>query len=251
VASLGTRVGSRNVMAFLDAVRAAVMEGPAGEAELVRALADLPRSARVLVIAALGDAQGGLGSAALRAVLAEPGASRDMRCAALLALVKRCGEDASQDLAQALTSRDGPVKDYAMLGLAGAGDDRAWESAFARLRQQLRRRAGAPSPYPQGAMPGQSPVATTICYLAQHLAVGDRRERLLREVRGQWGRLADTERAWLTEMWPDCAPEGPDEAAVLRPDADRLRRWITSGALFGPFLREGRARSPSTDADAR
>jgi hypothetical protein len=38
-----------------------------------------------------------------------------------------------------------PVKSYAMIGLAGAGDDRGWEPASARLRGVTMRFGGAKS----------------------------------------------------------------------------------------------------------
>jgi hypothetical protein len=79
------------------------MEGPTGEARLVQMLDSLAGAKKVMAVAALGDAQGDQGSAALRGLLAVPQRSVDLRCAALLALAKRDGADASDVLAAHLT----------------------------------------------------------------------------------------------------------------------------------------------------
>jgi hypothetical protein len=234
VAPLGERLRHRELKIFYEALRDAVVEGPPGEAELVGVLGDLPASRHVAAVAVLGDAQGSEGPAALRKILKAPGASRDVRCAAVLALAKRCGQDASADLAQALSSRDGVVKDYAMLGLAGAGDDRAWDQAFARLRKILRRPGPAPG-FSLEHLSLQSPIAVAVCYLGRHVdgTAGERSVRLVRELRERWDHLGRAEQEWLAGMWPACAPGGPQVAEVRPPDGAGLESWIRD-PLFRP-----------------
>ncbi|MCX4580750.1 hypothetical protein OHB41_48095 [Streptomyces sp. NBC_01571] len=234
MASLGERLRHRKAEVFEDGLREAVMEGPVGEAELVSALADVPRSRHVSVVAVLGDAQGVEGPQVLRRILAADGMSRDTRCAAVLALAKRCGPQASADLVQALSSTDATVKNYAMVGLAGAGDDQGWEQAFVRLKQILRRPGPPPGLNPR-YLSVQSPVAAAVCYLAGHLdgAGGERSVRLVGELRDHWDRLGAAEQEWLTDMWPGCVLEGPPAGEVLPPDSGRLQAWIRV-PLFGP-----------------
>jgi hypothetical protein len=172
---------------------------------------------------------------------------RDTLCAALLALAKRCGPDATADLAAALASRDSAVANYAMLGLAGTGDDRAWEAAFTRLQHLLRRPGPPPSFRPQ-FLSAQSPVAVAICYLARHRDNRDNREspdspsgpggnrttRLVSELRDHWDGVGSGEREWLAQTWPTCAPGGPDQDEILPPDARQLQLWVRD-PLFKPI----------------
>src|SRR6266536_3558807 len=115
------------------------MAGPDGEVALVGALSDVSQSHRTAIVAALGDAQGQAGPDALREVLADADASTDTRCAALLALAKRDGVEASTELAGHLNHRSKAVRSYAMRGLAVVGDDRAWADAMRLLRRLLER----------------------------------------------------------------------------------------------------------------
>jgi hypothetical protein len=232
--SLGERLRHRNWQVFDEAVRDAVAEGEPGEAELVMALADSPETRQVAIVAALGDTRGDTAPAALRKVLSST--KRDVLCAALLALAKRSGPAASADLASALAGRDSAVKNYAMLGLAGAGDDRAWEAAFNRLKQLLRR-PGSPPSLKSQFLSVQSPVAAAICYLGRHLdgQGGSRTIRLVQELRGHWAQVGSGEQGWLAEVWPTCAPGGPDGADVPEPDGQRLQQWIRD-PLFRPLF---------------
>ncbi|MCG8916057.1 hypothetical protein L6E12_09670 [Actinokineospora sp. PR83] len=224
--SPGARLRGRNWDAFADAVREAVASGPAGEAELVAVVGELPAARRVLVVAALGDATGEAGPAALRSVV-DTGREQDLLCAAVLALAKRCGAEASADLLAALSSKHSAVKDYAVAGLAGAGDGRAWEEVFTRLRHLLGRSARR-----HGDV-HSSPVAAAICYLGGHLD-GDRCARLVRRLRQRWDRLDADERDWLTGVWPGVGPDGPAVDGVVPPDPAALRAWIRH-PLFEPI----------------
>jgi HEAT repeat protein len=142
-ASWYTRRGDAD---FAVAVKDLVMAGPAGEVELVNALSDVSIPRRLTIVAALGDAQGEAGFAALRRVLAESHTNTDTRCAALLALAKRDGVGASPELAGHLNHRSRSVRSYAMRGLAVVGDDRAWAVAMKVLRRLLDRSVPAHPP---------------------------------------------------------------------------------------------------------
>lgn len=217
---------------FEAAVHDAVLDGPGGEAQLVSVLDDLSEDRQVVVVAALGDAQGELGPAVLRRVLAGPGGSTDKRCVAALALAKRGGAAATPDLADALRGEDRAVADYAIMGLAGAGDDRAWEPAFAFLNQRLRARTRAPR-LTLEFLAWQSDPVHAVCYLGRHTQSGERRVRLVHKLRENWDRLSSGEQTWLSDIWPGCGPEGPAESDVPAPDADQLELWIRN-ALFVP-----------------
>ena len=234
VTSLGERLRHRSHTSFDQAVRDAVLEGPGGEAELAVALGDVPESRRVEIAAALGDARGDAGPAALRRILEAP-AQRDLTCAALLALAKRCATEATADLASALASRDGVVKDYAMLGLAGAGDDTAWDEAFGRLKQLLRR-PGPPATLNLRFLSVQSPVAAAICYLGRHLdgPGGHRTVRLVGELQDRWDYVGSGEKQWLAQVWPECTA-GRNASAIPAPDGRRLQQWIRD-PLFKPIF---------------
>jgi hypothetical protein len=133
MSALAEQLRDRDMRTFDQGVRPAVAAGLEGDRELARVLPELPRTRAIIAAAALGDASGGAGVDALARAWREPSASRDLRCAALLALAKREYEGASAELADGLAYPDGVVKGYAMIGLAGFGDDRAWDAALDRL----------------------------------------------------------------------------------------------------------------------
>jgi len=176
---------------------------------------------KATIAGVLGDFKGDAGSAALRRATEVTGpGTRDLRCVALLALAKRDGEAASPQLRAALARKDAVVKDYAVIGLAGAGDDSAWDEVFDRLPALLKRA--------QRALPSE--VAMALAYLAQHLDQ-PRQERLVRFVRRHW--LAIREVGWFKRYWPDAGPDGPPIDAVNVPDTAGLRAWARS-PLFEP-----------------
>jgi hypothetical protein len=217
-------------------VKDAVMEGPSGEARLVAMSGSLRGFDKVMVVAALGDAQGEEGVAALRALLATPQRSVDLRCAALLALAKRQGVDASDVLAAHLTGVPAAVADYAVVGLAAVGDDRAWPQVHARLRRQLDR--PTPISQPDRILPGVKAfeAMVTVSYLVRHLAcpVVDRTPLLVATLRSHFDRLYRVEQNWLTEHWPGIAHGGPDVAQVDVADPQPFRALVHSTHLFDP-----------------
>lgn len=223
--SLAADLRGRSADRFELAVDRAVGLGPPGEALLVDALASTAGWRRVVLAANLGDATGPRGPAALRELLGVTGAgTRDLRCAALLALAKRLGAEATQDLADALAISDPEVHDYAGLALAKVGDDRAWESVLAGLSTLLQRR-GRRSAWPPRA-------SWEIGYLARHLD-SERLTRLVSTLRASWAGLTEAERDWLDVQWPQVAPGGPSAGEVPAPDVGRLP--AVDDALFEPL----------------
>lgn len=126
-----------------DAASRAALAAPEADELLAQALRDVQtRDRRVMLAAALGETSGPLGDAALDEVLRGDERSQDLRCAALLAVAKRGGDGVTDTMVDALQQRDHAVKDYAVLGLAGAGDpehDAAWDAVLRRLAQVARR----------------------------------------------------------------------------------------------------------------
>jgi HEAT repeat protein len=127
----------------LQAVKEIALRGP----EATRLLAEEMHrrsewSERLYLAAALGYGSGEAGVEELRSAAKETGPhTMDLRCAALLALAKRFGSDATDDLAGALSDKTGTVREYAMMCLAAVGSESAYESATSQLRSWLRKPA--------------------------------------------------------------------------------------------------------------
>ena len=128
----------------------------------------------------------------------------------------------------ALGARDGAVKDYAIIGLAGAGDDRGWDEVFALLPALLRRRRRSA---------GQAAVAMALAYLAQHLHDPDRRRRLVAFAREHWAILGEDQ--WFDDLWPEAHPGGRAVDAVPAPDSAGIRAWARH-PLFQPLGRSAK-----------
>lgn len=180
--------------------------------------------AKPFIAAHLGDIAGANGDAALRRAirLSGPG-SRDVRCASLLALAKRTGALATPDLIDGLSVPDAAVKDYAVIGLAGAGDDQAWAQVLGYLRSVLRRKRRA---Y------GRSQVAYALAYLARHVTDRPRRSELVAFVRKHWDAIDEAE--WFARLWPEAAPDGPHLDAVQAPSGEAIQAWARE-SLFRPL----------------
>ena len=210
---------------FERAIHDAVQD-PDGDGLLAEASTRLTGDRLTFVAAALGEVRGPDGAGALRGLLALSGPGTEQtRCAALLALAKREGANASAELATALKSRNAAVRDYAVLGLAAFGDDRAWDDILAHLTRRLRvphRRVGEP---PE--------VAVAVIYLLTN--VGGRPEgvhALVNLLRGSWDNLTVQEHAWLTGNWPQALPGGPPASQVAPPNGHALRQQFAAGPLF-------------------
>jgi len=202
----------------VDAALAEAVENPTGDLILADFAVTTNGLERARAVALLGDLSGTDGATALRRLVHAVGpGSRDVRCASLLALAKRCGEEASADLTEALSDRDGTVKDYAVIGLAGAGDGRAWDLVFGRLKVLLRR--------PSRVL-GKSETLMAVCYLVQHLNDdADRLPMLVETLRKKWDRMNEEEIAWFAEFWPDAFPDRPLSVGVSTPDRAMVRQW--------------------------
>ena len=181
--------------------------------------------AKPVIAAHLGDFAGAQGDAALRRAIRTSGpGARDVRCASLLALARRIGPLATPDLIDGLTTPDGALKDYAVHGLAGAGDGRAFEQVLTHVRSVLRRKR-------QGASQTQV-VASALAYLARHVSDQVRRSELVAFVRKHWDAIDQAE--WFAELWPDAAPGGPDLDEVRAPSDEAIQEWVRRG-LFRPL----------------
>ena len=210
-----------------DRQRAVVeaLSDPHADALLAQMLDVARYSDNVEIAVQLGDLRGDAGTAALRRAVGVTGPqTRDLRCAALLALAKRCGSDATPWLRDALEARDVAVKDYAVIGLAGAGDDRAWSQVADRLRTLLQRGSKTFEP---------SEVLMAVAYLARHIGANmERRRELIDLVRTRWSTLRVDERLWFDRYWPEALPGGPAAETVRPPDRDAIQAWARD-PLFG------------------
>ena len=130
---------------------------------------------------------------------------------------------ATPDLIEGLGVPDAAVKDYAVIGLAGAGDDRAWGQVLGYLRSVLRRKRRAP---------GRSHVAYALAYLARHVSDRSRRSELVAYVRGHWDAVDEAE--WFARLWPEAAPDGPQLDAVQAPSGEAIQAWARE-SLFRPM----------------
>ena len=226
---LERRLLSRSYETSMDAISEALRSGAAGDEALAAALPQGTKDGRAFIAAALGDTRGAAGDRALREAFLFPDGSRDLKCAVLVALAKRHGADASADFENGLRSSDGVVKSYAAICFAGAGDDRAWDAIFDRLRTHIRNPTRRASMEP-------SEVTFALAYLSRHLerAGSDRCLRLVTIIRDQWENLSQKERAWLELHWEDSRPGGPEPRSVHPPEAEIIRKAIRGPLLDAP-----------------
>ena len=185
---------------------------------------------RVEIAVALGYSEGETGPTHLRVLLRETGpGTSDLRCAALLALAKRCREEAHDDYVRAYQSTDAGTRDYAMLALSAYGRDGLWEEVADRLVTTVRRR------HRRGTTPSE--VIVMIVYLARHSAAHlERLPTLVAGLRQHWEALdadgGDEAKQWLATYWPDVAPDGPPPDEVSAPDGGAMQAWIRRSPLF-------------------
>lgn len=190
---------------------------------------------RVQVAAALGDSEGESGPDALRALLTSTGkGTSDLRCAAVLALAKRCRDEATEDYVAVLDSQvDWATKDYALIGMAAYGRDGHWDRLHTELRKKLARRRASQDRR-------LTDLQLVLVYLCRH--VNDdtsRTTKLVETLRARWDSLLSREDewdpdevTWLLNFWPDVAPGGPAPAAVAPPDSAGMTAWVRSSSLL-------------------
>jgi hypothetical protein len=202
LAALRARLRSRKRAERDDALREAVARGKQAEALLVDSVQDADWLTTLMTAAALGDMPGaGPGDELLRHLLNRTGPhTRDIRCAAVLALAKRLGPGATADFVAALQISDGGVKGYALLCLAAVGDGRAWDHVFGWLRYRLHRDESMKHGSPVVA---HSPTVAAVDYLLRHGGEQphDRAERLAKVLRENKDRLPEREEQWLSTTW--------------------------------------------------
>lgn len=218
---LDERLQSPDPSALLAAVQDAIALGPQGELSILRRLTESSAIMRPLLVAALGDTAGDQGADFLRSALAREGEDQDVRCAAIVALAKRVGADASPDLLAVMRTGDQAVKFFAIASLAAAGNGSGWDDVFQFLAATMER------PPTTTAIP--SPVAVSIAYLGQFLSP-ERTMALADLLRGSVSKLSPKERQWLLEYWPQAFDQvtGHD---LEGPDALALRRWARATIL--------------------
>src|SRR5205085_2826110 len=123
--------------------------------------------------------------------------------------------------------RDGPVKDYALMGLACVGDDRGWEDVRLRLVHLLRN--------PPSVKSEPSSVRVALAYLGQFAKTPEATSSVGDIVRRRWDVLDRTERDWIEAYWPSLTsglPSAPRES-----DRTRMRHWARNHLPWRPFLR--------------
>lgn len=200
---LVARLLHRREIVFDPAVGEAVAAG--AEEELLEALRGAAGFTRVVLAAALGDLRRpGPADALLRELVRTAGPrTQDLRSAALVALAKRLGPAATDDFREALSTKDGGVRGYALACLAAVGDDRAWPDVLVWLRTARPARVF-----------GHTPLACAVIYLARGLEArgAEDRQALVALLRRRWSVLVqDGAASELDNWWPEVAPDGPAE----------------------------------------
>ena len=207
-------------------LREVALSGAEGTALLAQEMHNRTRAnERLYFAAALGYGSGDAGIEELRSAATETGpGTTDLRCASLLALAKRVGSDATDDLAAAPSDKSAAVKHYALMCLAAVGNGLAYEGAFSQLRSWLKK------PIKQGSE----------IYAVVYLLRTDRLDRvielqdLLREHESRMKQKMKD--AVLLQIWPGVFTT----RIVTQDDADHVRTMAWSWFLDGSSLLEGR-----------
>jgi hypothetical protein len=198
---------------------------PNRDAVLAVAVRETKGVERIWMAAELGDLRGPDGEAALLDILSEPNIGTDLACASMLALAKRSGPQRTPVWANYLKRRSPAIKRYAVLALAAAGDDRAWDDVFAYLSRMIRKPMGGPYL--------DTPVRPPIAYLARHAAACDGTDALRSLLRKRWSNLDPADRAWLRALWPEVDPETHHDDVPVPPDANAFLQWMRAEPIFG------------------
>jgi hypothetical protein len=204
--------------------------GEEGDAALSEVIVGLPGDRQEMAAAVMGDMKGEFGPDALRRVIHSTDAKPAPRGTALIALAKRSGFGAVDELVEALDSKDWRVQDVAVRFLADVGDDRAWDRVFERLERKLRN----PPHKPVMIDHGRNEVTEALSYLLPHVDQADspRKTRIVNLLRKRWHHLDKEEQAWLEKYWPQSRPDGPPPETIGPPDADAIKEW--AGGMVGP-----------------
>jgi HEAT repeat protein len=226
------------VKSFMNALTDAFYGGEEGDAALAEVIAELPKDRQAMAAAVMGDMRGQFGADALRRII-NTAASAESQGTALIALAKRDGFAAIDELVAALDSKDWRVQDAAVRFLAAIGDDRAWDRVFERLERRLRN----PPRKPVLIDNSRDEVTEALSYLLPYVerTDGQRKTKIVSLLRSRWPHLVLSEQAWLEKYWPESRPDGPAPEAVGAPDTEAIKEWATAGlgepTDWGPILR--------------
>ena len=223
-----------------DSDRLATLEkvvdlGPVGTTMLASELRKRSRLVERLMLAkALGDATGEAGLRALReaAHVTGPGTA-NLRCTSLLSLATRFGPGVTPDLQMGLDDPSPDVRYYALIGLAGVGDERAWDAVFSLLQRRLKR--------PNVSKRTEGQELQAFCYLARHLDK-ERADAVAKVLKHAWPRMLPELKVEFIDLWPGI-PDNPDhtEPQVV---SDRAQTWFASH--FNDLFR-GRLENPGAN----
>ncbi|WP_250006544.1 HEAT repeat domain-containing protein [Actinoplanes sp. M2I2] len=222
---------------FQAALAEAVRSGASGERQLLDALGSVQDEDQAAgIVSALGEAEGPGGVAALREIIAETDDPLEIRTTAVVALTKRQGVEASDVLRAGLTDEDPDLPGYALMGLAGTGDDRAWSDVLEWLRLFLDSQEPDPEhDFEDRVLVAQSDVVAAVAYLARHsVSDGERQQVVVALLRSRWNRLRGAEQRWLTAHWPAGDPAQPE--SFTRLDATWFADWISMPLFAALYL---------------
>lgn len=164
---------------------------------------------------------------------------RDLACAAVIALARRGGPEATDVYLVAAGSADRVVRGYGLGVLEAEGDERAWDLMLATVAEIVSRK--------RISLGRWDDLVLTIGYLARLAARGiERAEQLIMLLRANWGTLArpPQERVdrgpyveaevqsapRLEEWWPGIQPDGPPAAALDLPGLRTPVAWWRPGS---------------------
>jgi len=183
---------------------------------------------RLELVVALGYGSGEAGVEELRSATKETGPhTMDLRCAALLALAKRVGSEATDDIALALSDKTGAVRGYSMMCLAAVGNGLARRAAMSQLRSWLRR----PAKRQRGEI-------DAVVYLLR-TNVLDQVIELQDLLRKSQPHMDSGVKDRLVQLWPEALSE---RRPVVLSDIERIRTPVWSwfvqghGQLFDGLL---------------
>jgi hypothetical protein len=213
-----------------DAVNIATRSGPLGADLLADQLRKRHGGEYSILVAAFGDADPTTDDSYLLDIVRSRGETRDVRCAALVALSKRRGSAATTFLAESLGDSDRAIQRYAMKCLAYVGDGSAWNPAFDSLSSWFRR----PSKLTDVDMPDE---AVGLAYLLGHLdSYPESGNRLVELVLRNMSRLPRNSQNAIKDLWPEVQHAIPSQSVtypnsdfVLRRVRDHLRHLFKRG----------------------
>ncbi len=230
-APLEDRLNSWSSRGISSILREAVASGPSGARLIAEQIDKRSGPDRVMLVAALGDADRSVGDESLRSLLESTNIDRDTKCAALLAITKRKGSKATNLMREKLDDPSRDVQVYAMSCLAYAGDGSAWDRAFDRWSQWIKR----PTKRINSSAPDE---AIGLAYLLQHLENSDAKLTKLRAaLQKALPKLDDQVCKRIFSLWPQVSTETAT-SADSHPLTQVVHEWTNQrlGPLFDPLV---------------